>query len=184
MAKATFLASYSGPGGASGAKTHDDYLGAVEWLAQISFRRTGSRGSLMSSFPLELGGERFTLDDPRGFTWTVARVASDATAYDRKVTHVENALYRLKDEGDVTAEQVRDIDNFLALPADLKVRLYDLVSYAEGPEGARLIEETRLAAFKLSIPDALAGDHGAGLREALQAVGIEPMTAEEYRVRK
>jgi hypothetical protein len=57
-----------------------------------------------------------------------------ALSYDRKSEIVETALYRLKERDYADSADVRRIDEFLALGAEFKVDLYDLIRFHAGPE--------------------------------------------------
>jgi hypothetical protein len=73
------------------------------------------------------------LGHPANGDWTCAK-CKGLIAYDRKVEVVENALYRLKERDYADASDVRRIDEFLALPAEFKVDIYDLIRFHAGPE--------------------------------------------------
>jgi hypothetical protein len=72
---------------------------------------------------------------------TLADLPTGAAAgladYDRKAEITENALYRLKERDYAHASDVRRIDDFLALPAEFKVDLYDLIRFHAGPESGK-----------------------------------------------
>jgi hypothetical protein len=64
-------------------------------------------------------------------------MTKESEQYDRKAEAVENALYRLKERDYADASHVRAIDGFLALPAEFKVDLYDLIRFHAGPEAGK-----------------------------------------------
>jgi hypothetical protein len=53
-----------------------------------------------------------------------SRTVADSREFDRRLRIVEDALYALKESGYANSPDVATIDNFLALPAELKVELY------------------------------------------------------------